>query len=154
MKRREFIPISLKVTLAVAFSGNLFTRCSFVNIDIHTIVGQPINSISKKKIEYEGNISCYSLTNFKSKFSDTDKVFIFCENDKIIGFSIKLKPTTKEQIKIPNDATLAYDNAFGSKSTWKENNKNISATIAKPYDDIKNFSFYSEYLDEVEVFIL
>ena len=154
MKRREFIPLSLKTALAVSLSGGILARCSFISSNLDGIMGQSIQSLRNKQVEYEGNISCYSLTDFKPKLQDAEKAFIFSKDDKVIGFSIKLKPSAKDSLKIPQEATIAYDNAFGSSAIWKDNNVHKRATLSKPYNDVKSFIFYSEYVAEGEKHIL
>ena len=40
--------------------------------------------------EYTGTVSCYSTKDFKYSVKG-EKIFVFCINNKIIGFSIKIK---------------------------------------------------------------
>ncbi|WP_435524725.1 hypothetical protein [Chryseobacterium indoltheticum] len=55
-----------------------------------------------------------------------------------------------DQIKKSN---LVFDNAFGTKESWKEGNLLKSLCISKDYGNIDGYIFYSEYLEEAKLII-
>lgn len=155
MKRREFIPIACKAFLAFSVTGSLLSGCSALSVDLDEVIGQSVSILGNKKTEYEGEICCYSLQRFKSAIPG-EKAFIFCQDDKIIGFSVKIKPSSSlpMEFQSPENSKIAFDNAFGTKITWQEGSVNKSLTTAKKYEDIISYTFYSVYADEAEYAVL
>lgn len=149
MKRKEFINISSKTLLGLIFANSFLVSCFSTEQDISNIIGKNINNFKDLKTEYNGKISCYSITNFKFHVKG-EKAFIFCINKVIVGISIKIKnnkPLT-DIVDITNSKKTIYNNAFGSKTLWKEKNIFKSISTPKDYQNIENYIFYGEYLEE------
>lgn len=154
MKRKEFISITTKTLLGLVIANSFLISCFLEGQDLSKIIGMDINNLKNLKTEYKGKISCYSLLKFHYKI-DGEKVFIFCINNKIVGFSIKIKNKTPltEIVTISNNKKIAFDNPFGTRTVWKEENIYKSLSIPKDYQSIENYIFYAEYLQEASTII-
>jgi len=148
MKRKEFIRSTSKAVLGLAITNSFLSSCISKGQNISDIIGKKKDVLKDFEIDYTGVVSCYSTKTFKYSVKG-EKIFVFCINDKIVGFSIKMKDSSMAKaIHIPNEKQVVFDNAFGSKTVWKEQNLYKSLCIPKNYKKIENYIFYSEYLKE------
>lgn len=154
MNRKQFINVTSKALLGIVLANSLFLSCSSENFEVKNIIGKDKSILKNLDIEYDGKFSCYSNEKFNNEIEGI-KLFVFCIENKIVGMSIKTKYQSisdkfSDQIKKYN---LVFDNAFGTKESWKEGSIFKSLCISKDYGNIDGYIFYSEYLEEAKPII-
>ncbi|GGI29484.1 hypothetical protein [Pedobacter mendelii] len=152
MKRSEFIRLTAKAALGLALTNSLMASCVSKGANISDLIGKNAAVLSGFALEYDGVLSCYSTAKFKSDI-DGEKALIFCLNNKIVGFSIKLKTSSlTKKLKEKNGDTI-FSNPFGSKIYWKEKKVLKSLCLPKDYGNIKSYVFYSEFAEEAATIV-
>lgn len=148
MKRKEFISVTSKAIFGMVVTSSLLLSCSSHSLDLKKIIGKDKSILENLDLEYDGKFSCYSSEKFNYEI-DGIKLFIFCVESKIVGFSIKIKNKhVVDSFDIPTTAKIKFDNIFGVKKEWSEKNLYKSLCVPKNYQNVESFTFYSEYLSE------
>lgn len=147
MKRRQFIDRSAKLVFGVFLTSQFFVGCK--QEELEKLIGKGKAELEDFDVEYEGRISCYSSKRFKHKLMDGGKVFIFCLENMVVGFSIKLEHNIPEKELVEQSGQhVLFDNMFGRKIAWEEEGRCKSICVPKKYNDIPQYFFYSEYMRE------
>lgn len=154
MNRKEFIQITTKAILGLVIINPLLLRCTTKELDLTNILGKDKNALKNLKIEYVGEISCYSTDKFTHSI-EGQKLFIFCIKNKVVGFSVKIenKSIISKIVNQKKNAHIIFDNAFGIREYLREKDTFKSLCISKNYMNIDYKIFYSEYLEEASSFI-
>ncbi|GEM56118.1 hypothetical protein B0A58_02425 [Flavobacterium branchiophilum NBRC 15030 = ATCC 35035] len=151
MERRKFIKQTTFAIAGISMIPHVIS-CSGKTLDISELLGK----INQNLLDFskEGNdfFSYYSLENhFKHEFIKGNQAFLFEQQNKIVGFTIKEEGTSNAENYIEKLTSLygqknkVIDNLFGTEYLWKAKNKNIKLCYTKPYEGLEQNMHYSEY---------
>ena len=159
MNRREFIKQSSIATVGIMVLPQLIS-CSGKTLELSTLfekTKQDFTSFSK-----EGNdfFSYYALENhFSHDFVNGDEAFLFEEQSKIVGFTIKEEGISEVESYIEKLTSLygqknkVIDNIFGTEYLWKTKDKNIKLCFTKKHENLEQNMHYSEYVSNSKLVV-
>lgn len=143
--------------MGVLLSGTLIGCSNDSAISLKDLLGGGHEKFLDNKFPRIGGekFSYYILKkgNFHHQNFNGEKVFIFCQKENIIGFTIQIKgndavnSVLDELDKTYSNKRKIFENEFGTKYQWSAPNKNISLCFTKEYPELPEYTFYSEYLD-------
>lgn len=154
MKRRKFIEKSILGLITIYISTNFIACNNIKKLQLNQILDE-FSSIIKyynQKIGEKGFI-CYVLK--PSEFSvennnNLEEAFIYCEEEKINGFTIRyqdvgqLSEMLEDLNTLHNKYKLTHENEFGKEFEWETSNKRIKLSYNEGYNLKKNI-FYGEF---------
>ena len=151
MQRRNFIKSTALGIVGISCSSLLF-NCSKERFSLKAIIGQPEKLSESFKKEGDTNFAYYTIkhSSFEHKLVSGECVFIFCKENKIVGFTIRQDTTVKSKkytaklSEFYNDTELIYDNEFGKKYRWQNSNREFNLSYTKDFPNLSQYTFYSE----------
>lgn len=151
MQRRKFIKQTTLSVLGVGFIPHILS-CSGKTLEISSLIGKTNQDCTNFSKEGNDFFSYYALENhYTHEFIKGDKAFLFEQEDKIIGFTIKEQGISEVENYMEKITSLygtkvkVIDNIFGTEYLWKTINKNIKFCYTKPYEGLEQNMHYSEY---------
>jgi hypothetical protein len=151
MKRRDFIKLGTLAGIGTAFFGGIIISCSGENISLEDIIEKNENILNGFQKEGNRDFAYYTINNFKNGPVKGEKVFIFCREGKITGYTIKIKGTGKvenfmKELDNTRSRKLVFSNVFGEEYQWTNQNRKTTLCYSKPYPGMPEYTFFSESL--------
>ncbi len=160
MHRRQFIKNTTLFSSAILISSSL-VYCSDKKFALEDNIGKSGNILDEFPVEGDSDFSYYILQ--KSQFSHSEvsgqQAFVFCKNEKIIGYTIKIDGTDKAENYLRQLSQKygvqkkVFENDFGHEYSWENNDKQISLTYAKNYANVPQYTYFSEAILDTSLFI-
>ena len=151
MQRRLFLKNTALISAGiVVFSG--FVSCSGENIVLDDIIGKPENLMNDFPKSGNDFLSYYevSKSSFTHTLIDVDKVYIYCQEGQVVGYIIrvdgvdKVGEYTNTLAQLYGNQENVYVNDFGEEYERKSDIKKIKLGFSKQFENIPQYTFYSE----------
>ncbi|WP_108869267.1 hypothetical protein [Aquimarina aquimarini] len=130
------------------------TNCSGGTILLDDSIGKSENILKSFTKQGDDFFSYYTISksNCSHPLFSGEESFIFCQKQKIIGFTIKMNGIT--DIKKYNETLnqlygankKVYENDFGEEYEWKNETRKIILSYSKQESKVPQNTFYSESL--------
>jgi hypothetical protein len=151
MNRRQFILQSSIAAVGIIISSSLVS-CSGKTLDLSELLGKTNQNLLDYSKEGDDFFSYYTLENhFTHDFILGNQAFLFAEQTKVVGFTIKEEGISnaanyiEKLTSLYGQKTKVIDNEFGTAYLWKSKDKNIKFCYTKPYEGLEQNMHYSEY---------
>jgi len=151
MHRRTFIRNSALLSTGILISSSLI-YCSGKKISLDDCIGKNKNILDGFPVEGDSYFSYYTLP--QSKFSHSnfsgEQAFVFCKNNKIVGYTIKMNGTDDVEnymSKLSQKYGVqkkVFENDFGEEFSWETDSRKFSLTYAKNYPNVPKNTYFSE----------
>ncbi len=128
-------------------------------MSLDNLIGQSEDILKGYNKEGDSNFSYYIISSFEHSFFSGEKVFVFCENNTIVGFSVKRNNNkASKEIEALSELygtkKITYESDFGIEYQWKTAARRISLSHTKTYKDFPQNTFYSEALLDSKLIVV
>jgi hypothetical protein len=159
MERRKFIKQTTLALAGISIIPNLVS-CSNKKLDLNNFLEKTNQNLLAYDKEGNNFFSYYILkNNFTHDLIRGDQAFLFEEQTKVVGLTIKEEGISNAENYI-NKLTSLYgqktketDNEFGTAYLWKTKNKKIKLYITKEYKNLVQNMHYNEYLADSKLIV-
>lgn len=151
MRRRIFIKKGALVSVGVLVSSSLM-NCAKNSIKLDDLIGKSDVIFTSFPKEGDEHFAYYiiSKSDFEHSFFKGEEVFVFSQNGKIVGYTIKSDKVTNmvsscEYLDtLYGVKTVVFENDFGKEYEWKTDTKKIILSFTNISQDIPQHLFFSE----------
>ncbi|CAZ94514.1 Hypothetical protein ZOBELLIA_441 [Zobellia galactanivorans] len=162
MKRRQFIESTL-VTIIGLCSPPLLASCSKKgNIHLNTLMGKGEKLLQEFPHQGDQYFSFYILEpgDFVHPNIKGDKAYVYCENGKIVGYTITSEKIEEKQKWQEHSKQMygvgkkIYKNDYGMSQQWQ--NEKLKITLSSSGNQRENIDdkvFYSEVLSSSNIIL-